>query len=269
MADLSDFFRGFQLPTMPEVAQSLVRTLNEHDVPVAKIRDLISKDPALTVKVLRLANSARFGLKRQVASLDDAIMLVGLAQVRTLALSCCLNDAFPVVGGLDRGEFWRQSMACAGYAQWLTTNIGGDRHEAWLAGFMVRLGELVIATALPGCMAEIEQLPHYPGSRWQRECNFLGFSEGEVTAELARRWQFPREIVRGLTHAANPLEARPFSRLGAIVHIAQLLAEMPAEHPEVIEELPQDIMDTLLVDREWMRNNMPAYATLVDTSVLN
>ena len=67
----------------------------------------------------------------------------------------------------------------------------------------------------------------------------------------------------------RPLEARPFSRLGAIVHIAQLLAEMPAEHPEVIEELPQDILDTLLVDREWMRSNMPAYAALVDTSVLS
>jgi HD-like signal output (HDOD) protein len=245
MADLTDFFRGFKLPTMPEVAQALIRTLNEHDVPVAKIRDLISKDPALTVKVLRLANSARFGLKREVASLDDAIMLVGLAQVR-----------------------WRESMACAGYAQWLTTNIGGDRHEAWLAGFMVRLGELMIANVIPGCLAEIEARPQYPGSRWERERNLLGFTEGEITADMARRWNFPKEISRGLSHAAAPLEARPFSRLGAIVHIAQLLAEMPPETPEVVEELPQDILDTLLVDREWMRNNMPAYSTLVDTSVL-
>jgi HD-like signal output (HDOD) protein len=268
MADLTDFFRGFKLPTMPEVAQALIRTLNEHDVPVAKIRDLISKDPALTVKVLRLANSARFGLKREVSSLDDAIMLVGLAQVRTLALASCLTEAFPMAPGLDRGEFWRESMACAGYAQWLTTNIGGDRHEAWLAGFMVRLGELMIANVIPGCLAEIEARPQYPGCRWEREHNLLGFTEGEISADMARRWNFPKEISRGLTHAAAPLEARPFSRLGAIVHIAQLLAEMPPETPEVLEELPQDILDTLLVDREWMRNNMPAYSTLVDTSVL-
>ena len=56
---------------------------------------------------------------------------------------------------------------------------------------MVRLGELVMGQNIPGCLTEIEKLPHHPGARWERELATLGFTEGQVTAEMARRWNFP------------------------------------------------------------------------------
>jgi HD-like signal output (HDOD) protein len=119
MADIAAFFNTIKLPTMPEVAHRLIRTLNEDDPPVIVVRDAISQDPALTAKLLRLANSARFGLPRQVVSVDDAIALAGMNHVRTLALSACLSEAFPTVQGLSRDEFWQESLSCAAYAGWL------------------------------------------------------------------------------------------------------------------------------------------------------
>lgn len=116
---LADFFEGVQLPTMPDVARELIATVHDDDIPFEKVRNAIARDPALTAKLIRLANSARFGLRRQVASLDDAIAMAGLHQVRTLAMAACLSGSFAAVRGVDSQAFWRESMAIAGYAQWL------------------------------------------------------------------------------------------------------------------------------------------------------
>ena len=268
MSHVAEFFDGFALPTMSEVAQCLVRTLNDSEAPVGVVRDAIAKDPALTVKLIRLANSARFGMSRQVGSLDDAITLIGTAHVRTLALSACLSTTFPVGPGLDRKAFWQGSMATAGYAGWLASGIGADAQTAWLTGFMVRLGELVMAQAIPGCLQHIEGEPRLPGSRWQRELDFLGFDEGQVTAELARRWQFPTDIVRGLDTCGTPMASQNFCQLGAIVHVAALLAEMAPQNPEDLDALPADVLDALQVDRLWMRSRLPLPETFTDTASL-
>ncbi len=268
MTTLAELFQNIKLPTMPEVAQSLIKSLNDDDAPVSVVRNAIIKDPALTVKLLRLGNSAKFGLPRQLSSVDEAITMLGMGQVRTLALSSCLNDAFPVVAGLDRKVFWSESMACAGYAQWLASGLGADAQQAWLAGFMLRLGELSMAQAVPGCLADIEKLPHYPGGRWEREVISVGFTEGQVTAEMAKRWNFPVEIVKGLEHAVDPLAAKPFSRLAGIVHIAELLAEMAPETADVVDDLPSELLTKLQVDVPWMRKKLPMMAALTDTSAL-
>ena len=268
---LTAFFDNVQLPTMPEVAHTLIRTLNDEDSPASAVRDAIAKDPALTVKLVRLANSARFGLPRSVASLDDAILLVGMGQVRTLALAACLNSAFPVIAGLDRQEFWRQSMACAGYAGWLASKLGVEPQSAWLAGLMLRLGELLIAQKLPQALAEIERQPHLPGGRWERESHLLGFTESAVTAEMARRWRFPEEVVRGLDQASDPMTTRPFCRLAGVLHLAELLAEIAphiAHAREAVDALPQDVAQALQLDHDWFVDHLPDVDSFLDLGAM-
>ena len=159
MTPLESFFSSVQLPPMTEVAQALIRTLDNERASIAEIRNLIAEDPALTAKLLRLANSAQFGLRRGVGTLDEAIAMVGIARVRCLSLGACLNDAFSGLPGLDRKAFWRSSMVCAGYAQWLASSLGIDSQVAWLTGLMLRLGELLMAQARPDVMPEIERQP--------------------------------------------------------------------------------------------------------------
>jgi HD-like signal output (HDOD) protein len=272
MPDLSIFFDNVKLPTMPEVAHSLIGTLNSDDVPLDKVRAAISRDPALTAKLIRLANSARFGLPRQVSSVDDAITMVGLNQVRTLALAACVSDAFPVIPGMNRREFWAASMACAGYAQWLARTVGSDVQESWLAGFMARLGELLIGQKDPAHLAEIEQLPHRPGGRWERENRLLGFNEGQVSGELARRWNFPPTIVRALETSSDPGASKPFCRLGGIVHLAALLAEIGIGERKTAEEtiaaLPAEVLQALQLQPDWLQRHLPEVGLFTDTSAL-
>lgn len=266
MANLDSFFESIKLPSMSEVAHALIQTLNDDDATVAQIRELIAKDPALSAKLLRLANSAQFGLPRGVGTLDDAITMVGMSKVRTLALGACLSESFPSLPDLDRKEFWRSSMACAGYAQWLANRLGIDGQMAWLTGMMLRLGELLIAQADPATLHEIEKLPHLPGVRWQREQRLVGFTEGQITAELARRWNFPMQIVQALQRSADPITEQAFSRLGAIVHLAGLLAEEPHRDAEAVDMLPTDVIAALMLDVDWLRTKFPDEATFLDVS---
>ena len=271
MADIQAFFENVQLPTIPNVARELIATMKDDDIPFEKVRAAISKDPALTAKLIRLANSARFGLPRQVASLDDAITMVGLNQVRTLALAACMSGVFKDAPGVDATAFWKESMATAGDAQWLARTLGSDVQESWLAGFLVRLGELIIAQKMPEQIPAIEQLPHHAGGRWERERSLLGFTETHVTAELARRWHFPDTIVRALETADDPIAAAPFCRLGGILHVATLLAEIGLEEPmsptETIASLPVDVIQALQLDAGWLVAHLPPVAGYVDVPI--
>jgi HD-like signal output (HDOD) protein len=266
MSSLDSFFASVTLPSIPDLAHSLIQTLNDEDASIDEVSDLIGRDPAISAKLLRLANSAQFGLPRGVGSIDDAITMVGMNKVRTLALGACLSGSFPRVPGLDMHTFWKTSMASAGYAEWLARKVGVDVQVAWLTGMMVRLGELLIAQAEPKTLQQIEKLPLAPGGRWAREKDLIGFSEGQLTAELAHRWNFPMQMVQALRVSADPLVDQAFSRLGALVHLAGLLADTPNAGPEHVEGLPTDVMAALSLDADWMREHFPSNADFIDAS---
>jgi HD-like signal output (HDOD) protein len=266
MSALDLFFESVQLPSIPEAAHALIKTLNDADATVADVSDLITRDPAISAKLLRLANSAQFGLPRGVGSIEDAIAMVGMDRVRALALGACLSGAFPTLAGLDAPHFWKTSMACAGYAQWLAQKLAVDEPMAWLTGMMVRLGELLIAQAEPHTLLEIEKLPLAPGMRWQRERQLIGFTEGQLSAELARRWNFPMQMVQALQRSADPLVEQAYSRLGAIVHLAGLLADTPNAGPEQVADLPSDVLAALPLEADWMRRHFPSNADFIDAS---
>ncbi len=261
MPSLSPFFENVKLPVISEVAHALIKTLDNDDASSKDVAAIIARDPALTAKLMRLANSARFGSSRGVSSLDDAIALAGMSHIRTLALATCFAESFPDMPGLDSDEFWKSSMACAGYAKWLAGSLGIDGQDAWLAGMMMRLGELLIYQVAPATFAEIEQQPHLPGGRWEREQRLLGFSEGEITAELGRRWNFPVTIVRALECSSDPMAAHPFCQLAGIIHLASLLADTPSDDPDILNTLPDDVVTALQLKREWMTKKFPSHAS--------
>jgi HD-like signal output (HDOD) protein len=157
-------------------------------------------------------------------------------------------------------------MACAGYARWLAGGLDMDAGQAWLTGMMLRLGELLIAQSSPQALVEIEKPPSWPGSRWEREKRLIGFSEGQITAELARRWNFPMLMVQALERAYDPLVEQAFSRMGAVIHLAGLLADTPQAQAEAVNTLPQDVITALALDVDWMRRSFPASDSFINVS---
>lgn len=262
MTTLAEYFESAKLPVMSEVAQALVRTLNDPESSATQVQKILAQDPALTATVLRMANSAQFGLSRQVQSLEHAIQLLGMARVRAMALSESLHTAFPAVAGLNRLAFWKYSMACAAYAQWLAKLADMDGQQAWLAGMMLRLGELIIGDRSPEGLVQIEVAPNHSRLRWERAHALLGFDEGQVTAVLARHWNFPSAMVEGLQNASNPMEDQPFSPLGGVLHLAALLADSPTPGAQTVQHFPPAVVIALALDPRTLPNLLPTQEAL-------
>lgn len=266
MPDIESFFASVRLPSISHVTQALIQMLATENASIDEVCALIARDPAIAARLLQLANSSQFGLSRSVGLLEDAVALVGLDRVRTLAVGASLSESFNAFPGLDRQAFWTCAMDCAGYSQWLAQRAGINGHIAWLTGMMLHLGHLLIAQARPEVLQKIEQLPCIPGVRWQREQRLIGFTEGQITAEMARRWNFPLQIVQALQRASDPMAEDGFSRLGAIVHLAGLLAETPDTGPPSVADLPADVLAVLALDPQWMRNTFPNRQKFVNVS---
>jgi len=256
--DLSRLTNVVDWPVMPEAGQALIRTLSDEDADMHAVCQIIKKDPALTAALLRMANSAMFGLSGTVNTLERAVNVVGMSMVRARAVSLCVARVckFPV--GMDRMTFWHYSLRCAHYAQWLAERCQVDDQEAWLCGILLRLGEITLAQAQPGCLLRIEALPIAPGERWERQRRIVGFDEGTVTAELAQHWDFPANLVLGLRHCAQPLAVDEFSRLAAVLHLAARLADIGPVTEASLEKLPGLLTQLLGLDSAQLVKNLPS-----------
>ena len=267
MTDAARFLQSVTLPVMPEVGHALIRTLNRDDADVPMVTAVIAKDPALTATLLRMANSAMFGLSRRVYTLDSAVHVIGMAHIRARALSVCLARSFVFPPGLDRFNFWRNSMVCAGYAKWLASHTSMDDQEAWLTGMMLRLGEIVIAQRLPDTLVQIEAQPCAPGERWRRERDAAGFDEGQVAAEIARRWDFPETVAIALEYTAVPLSLTA-PRLAAVIHLASLITDQEATGSPLLTNLPASALQSAGLTVEKLQTRTPNAGSFCDISML-
>ena len=240
------------LPTMPEVASRLIRSFDDENISLNAIAELIGKDSTLSAKVLRLANSARYSPSHQISSLNDAAGALGMDTLRNLSLAACISGAFPVIKGLDRALFWRHSITTAAYARILSQMLRLDADTSYLAGLMLRTGQLMMAMAEPEMVADVEAHAAEPGSRFSLEEHRFGCTHADVTASLASHWHFPAAMVEAFKDANTPMEIRPFSLMAAVLHIAEVLADAAEHHdnpaqallvavPELVEHLHLDL----------------------------
>jgi HD-like signal output (HDOD) protein len=239
------------LPTMPELANRLLRSIARDDLSLAELAGLIGRDASLAAKLLRLANSARFSPARPVSGLRDAAQLLGLRTLRDLALGACLAGMFPAQPGFDRARFWRHSLATAGHARVLARLASLDEDAAFLAGLVLRTGRLLMLMSDSQAVARTESLADAPDTLCLHERALLGCDHTEVSAELARRWKFPPELCEAMAATRAPLTAQPFSPLAAVLRLAATLAdsgdlglpELPtvqAQHGDLLARLKLD-----------------------------
>lgn len=262
------FFDRNTLPGMPELARQLIASFDDEQVDLNSVVALSAPESSLTHKILRLANAAHWPHSAHcgnVTSLNDAAAVLGAERLRNLVLAASIAGAFPRISGFDRIAFWRHAIATGGYARWFARILGTDSDSGYLAGCMLRTGQLLMALTLPEAIGAVESAACTPGTRMVEEQRVIGCTHAQVTAELARRWQLPQRLIDGFAHAARPLEARPFSLLAAMLNMAAVMADSGALNVPASEALQQadgPLLDHLRLDVPWLQSTAPTFDEL-------
>jgi HD-like signal output (HDOD) protein len=219
------------LPTLPEVANKLMRVINDPITTAVDVANLIARDPSLTSKVLRLANSAFYGIPRTVTTVHNAVVILGLKVINTMVFSITVVKMFPDDGredGFSRRRFWAHSLACAVLARLLSTRMRRitlfDPEGCCGAGLGHDIGRVVLdqyfhedfVTAFK--LAQTEKIPLV-----EAEDKVLGFNHADAGDWLTARWELPQEIRLPIVHHHMPREAPLAKEVTALVHLADHL----------------------------------------------
>ncbi|MBU1701700.1 MAG: HDOD domain-containing protein [Candidatus Eisenbacteria bacterium] len=185
------------VPPMPLVAQRVLQmSRNMEDIAVADLVKVVSTDPGLTSKVLATCNSPFFGLRNQVRTLSQAVVLLGVTAVRNLILL----HSLPVHGrskpSFEETSMWMHSMGAALAARHLAQRSKqADPEEAFLAGLLHDVGRLILSLTMgERYLTVFRSIYNKEGASIVLEQDAFGFNHAEVGELITRRWEFPEDL---------------------------------------------------------------------------
>ncbi|MEO0365036.1 MAG: response regulator [Pseudomonadota bacterium] len=237
-----------QLPSVPSVYAALTQEMGKEDPDLAAVASIVAADMAMSAKILQLVNSAFFGLRRSVSSIEHAVTYLGLDVIRSLVLSQSAFRVFEKDTGAESAEILtRRGQRIAAVAKLIAKDLTDNRvlvEEAFQAAMLHELGKLILSSELPAAYAKIDSGRDDGLSRADHEREALGVTHGEVGAYLLGLWGLSDGIIEAIAFASEPAKSnvRGFAPVVA-VHIARALHDELYESPEVV--LAADWVDGL------------------------
>lgn len=218
------------LPTLPQTVLQAIQLLNDADSDTVRIATVLSGDQALVAQLLKLANSAFYGVSRRVSTIKQALLVLGRKAVRSLVVAAASEDflARPQAGYmLERGALWRHSLA-VGYGSSLVAERIEYRpvEEAFVAGLLHDIGKVVLSQYLADRLEEMVERLHReePVVFSELELELLQVDHAQLGGVVAERWQLPPQLAGAITYHHRPAQAGAHQPLATIVHVANALA---------------------------------------------
>jgi len=229
------FEQVHNVPQVPEIVRILISQLNDPNADFNDIAKNIEKEQIISLKVLRLVNSAHFGLSKKIGSIDNAVAMLGMSKLKTLVIASGIVNSVPDIPNFDISTFWSDSFRTATYAKWLAEEANlEDSDMIFTAGLINGLGTVLLYLGDPKAANEIQQHVKSGDNRYQYEEKRLGFSSLDVCVELCSRWHFSDDLIETISQSRDPLAADEVSLSACIVYIARYISE--SNHPNINEE---------------------------------
>lgn len=236
-----------QLPVLPRQTKDLLRFSTNKEVSVQDLLNVVEHDPILSAMVLRVVNSAAFGLGRAVTNLSHAVVLLGTAHVRSLALAASMTATLAGNQPHDESTLWRDAFAVACASRVVASHtFPMESSTAFAAGLLHHIGDIALRTHYPVKARMIDQMIENGATPLQADRAIMGATHCELGTALSMYWALPEVLsIAILWHhgenSTNDLVARPAmsSTAGAVsvcVELAVLVWAMLDGPPE------QDLM---------------------------
>jgi len=234
-----------ELAALPTTTVQLLELLDDSTVEAERVLAVIGKDPALTSNLLKLCNSAYYGMRRQVGSVKEALVLLGNQTVVTLAFATSMGDVLRgqlSAYGLAKEEMWHHALATAlGASHLITYTPAKDyKDRAFTAGLVHDIGKLLLNGPLT---QQLEQLPPHAGGveLLAAEKRILGFDHSEAGAALAEAWNFPPMLTTAIEYHHHLEGAAKESELQRSVYAANIITGCIGLGSSKKSVLPQEI----------------------------
>ncbi len=213
------------LPAMPSVAMELMLAFSDGELEIETLARKLSWDQALVARVLRVANSPFYGLRRQICTVQEAIVVLGLSSVRMLVTAAAIIGQFPMRARRDHDlhAFWRHSIGVACCAKLLCAGVRQNPDTAFVCGLLHDIGRLVLLHYYPEQYARVEDYcVREDVSRLDAERAVLGLDHAAIGAALVAHWNFPAQIQQ-VVAGHHLSEAAAASVLTSLTHVADVI----------------------------------------------
>jgi signal transduction histidine kinase/HD-like signal output (HDOD) protein len=225
------------LPTLPEILLKLIEACDNDVTPLTQIASLVSKDPALSFRVLQLVNSTSSGHRCIFSGIEQAVASLGANSIKNIALTTSIHQVFEqkrfkAVKQFHINTFWWHSMMCATLARRIAKKIRfSNIDEAYLSGLLHDIGRMVLVSAFPkehdAFLLETED----PRNEMWAEQQLIGVTHCEAGSWLVQNWNLNSLMADAIRYHHEPLEqVREAFPLVKIVHVANLLRENGPDH---------------------------------------
>ena len=223
-------------PSMPATGAKMLRMLEDPETTVDEIEDVLRHDPGLTGNVLRLANSAYFGIPSKVASTRQAVLLLGLKKLIQLVIASCVNAVMdkPVPGyNLPPGNLWRHSIAVSIAAEALVKDKKNiEVEDIFTPALLHDIGKLILGHFVKEEQEAIEKIAQKGVPYVMAENMVLGTDHAEVGAQILSQWSFPRDVVDAVRWHHDPDFPDKASAPIDIVYLSNLLCQTNGDGSE-------------------------------------
>lgn len=233
-----------ELQSMPTVFLEALENINDPQVNAMKLSNIVSKDMALTTKLLRFVNSAFYGFEKEITQVNNAIAMLGFQMVKDIILMMAMKPMMTSQGGKD---LWEHSIRCAYTSQMLAESIlDSPAEEVFTIGLLHDIGRAIIQIYSNEDFEEIERLRKMGVDKLLIEDDLIGVTHPELGEAFAQKENLPEVISASIRHHHDPfVPGAP--GMARIIYLAEMLIQKDTKTelitPEILEKLEIEIED--------------------------
>jgi len=256
----------YNIPAMPDIVSEALRLLNNKNTSNQQLIDIISRDQSFVAKVLAVANSPIYTLRREVSTLDFAIMVLGYTEIRHIVVVISFLESFKNKNDkyFDQNGFWLHSLLTASIGKNLAEDLKYQKSgEVFVAGFLHDFGISIIHRYFKNSyMAIYDMVMNKNVAYPVAEKIILGMTHSTIAKYLMEKWNFPVAIKTAATYHHNPSFAEENDEMAAIIHVADFLAKKIKINESVWDkssEIEEGVYNILNITEERLKEILDEY----------